>query len=118
MQVERKVVFHLDLDQEDRLFLALENIRNLYKEVDQGSTSVTVVANGKAVRFFHKDRVGPHAKAMEELKMMGVNFTVCINALIKNGIERADLFPVCEVLPAGVLELIDLQAKGYAYIKP
>lgn len=118
MQVERKVVFHLDLDQEERLFLALENIRNLYKEVDQNLTSVTVVANGKAVKFFHKDRVGLHAQTMEELKKMGVNFTVCRNALAKNGIDRADLFPLCEVLSAGVLELIDLQAKGYAYIKP
>lgn len=32
MQIIRKVVFQLDLDQEERLILALENIRNLYKE--------------------------------------------------------------------------------------
>jgi len=118
MPAERKVVFHLDMDQEERLTLALENIKNLFKEVPAQQCSVRIVANGKAVRLFHKDKVGERAADMEELHKLGVRFLACRNALAKNKIEKADLFRLCEVVPAGILELIDLQAQGYAYIKP
>ncbi len=118
MQAGRKVVFHLDLDQEERLTLALENIKNLFKEVPSQLCRVCVVANGKAVKLFHKDNIGEHAADMEELQKMGVRFMACANALAKNKIEKTDLFPMCEIVPAGILELINLQAQGYAYIKP
>jgi uncharacterized protein len=118
MQNERKVVFHLDRDEEDRLTLALENIKNLFKEVSHEQCRVGMVANGKAVKLFHKDAVGKHAADMEELHKLGVRFMACRNAMAKNKMEKSDLFPVCEVVPAGILELIDLQAKGYGYIKP
>lgn len=118
MQAERKVVFHLDWDQEERLTLALENIKNLFKEVPPQQCRVCMVANGKAVKLFRKDRIGEHAADMEELHKLGVRFTACRNALAKNKIEKSDLFHLCEIVPAGILELIDLQAQGYAYIKP
>jgi uncharacterized protein len=118
MQAERKVVFHLDWDQGERLTLALENIKNLFKEVPPQQCRVCMVANGKAVRLFRKDSIGEHAADMEELHKLGVRFMACRNALAKNKIERSDLFHLCEIVPAGILELIDLQAQGYAYIKP
>ena len=55
---------------------------------------------------------------MAELHKVGVSFKMCRNALAKNKIENADLFEVCEIVPAGILELINLQREGFAYIKP
>jgi uncharacterized protein len=113
-----KVVFHLDWDQEERLVMALENIKNLFKEVPPQQCRVSVVANGKAVKLFRKDKVGERASDMAELHKLGVSFKMCRNALAKNKIENADLFDVCEIVPAGILELINLQREGFAYIKP
>jgi hypothetical protein len=118
MDTQRKVVFHLDSDQAPRLTLALENIKNLFKEIPPQHCQVAMVANGKAVNLFRKDRVGTHASAMEELHTVGVQFKACKNALAKNNIAATDLFEIVEVIPAGIVELIDLQAKGFAYIKP
>ncbi len=118
MDTQRKVVFHLDSDEEARLTLALENIKNLFKEVTPPHCQVAMVANGKAVNLFRKDRVGKHGSDMEELHKLGVHFKACRNALAKNNIAKTDLFQIVEVVPAGILELIDLQAKGFAYIKP
>jgi len=118
MDTQHKVVFHLDADEEARLTLALENIKNLFKEVTPQGCQVAMVANGKAVNLFRKDRVGKHAADMQELSASGVRFNACRNALAKNNIAKEDLFEVVQVVPAGILELIDLQAKGYAYIKP
>ena len=51
MKVSLKAVFHLDLDQEERLILALTNIKNLFKEIPAQQCEISVVANGKAVNF-------------------------------------------------------------------
>ena len=117
-QIKCKVVFHLDWDEEARLVLALENIKNLFKEVPPQQCQVNVVANGKAVTLFRKDKVGKRASDMSELHKSGVRFKMCRNTLAKNKIEKADLFEVCEIVPAGILELINLQQEGFAYVKP
>ena len=118
MDTQRKVVFHLDSDQEPLLTLSLENIKNLFKEIGPQHCQVAVVANAKAVTLFRKDRVGTHASDMEELHRLGVHFKACRNAMAKNNVAQTDLCEIIEVVPAGILELIDLQAKGFAYIKP
>jgi uncharacterized protein len=117
-QIKCKVVFHLDWDQPERLVLALENIKNLFREVPPQQCRVNLVANGKAVNLFRKDKVGERASDMVELHKLGVHFKMCRNALAKNKIEKADLFEVCEIVPAGILELINLQQEGFAYVKP
>lgn len=118
MDAKRKVVFHLDWDQEERLLMALENTKNLFKAISPEQCAVCVVANGKAVNLFRQDRAGKYASDMEELHKQGVRFKACRNALAKNNVERKDLLGVCAVVPAGILELIDLQGDGFAYIKP
>lgn len=117
-QVDRKVVFHLSLGLEERLDMALSNIKNLFKAVPSQKCKVRVVANGDAVKLFHKDKVGLRAKDIEDLQKLGVVFSTCWNAMAKQKIEKTDLFQACEVVPAGIIELIDLQANGFAYIKP
>jgi intracellular sulfur oxidation DsrE/DsrF family protein len=118
MDAKRKVVFHLDWDQEERLLLALENTKNLFKEISPQQCSVQMVANGKAVNLFRKDRAGKYGSEMEALHKQGVRFKACKNAMARNKVEESDLLAVCEVVPAGILELIDLQHEGYAYVKP
>ena len=118
MEIERKVVFHLDSDEEARLKLALENMKNLFKVSPPQNCRVVMVANGKAVNLFRKDKAGKHAADMQELHQSGVRFTACRNALAKNKITKNDLLDIIQVVPAGIVELIDLQAQGFAYIKP
>lgn len=118
MDAKRKVVFHLDWDQEERLLMALENTKNLFKAISPQQCTVCVVANGKAVNLFRQDRAGKYTSDMEELHKQGVRFKACRNAMAKNSVEKKDLLEVCEVVPAGILELIDLQRDGFAYIKP
>ena len=118
METQRKVVFHLDADEVGRLVMALENTKNLFKEIPPQQCQVRMVANGKAVNLFRKDRTGKYASDMEELHKAGVRFKVCRNAMARSNMNKADLFEACEVVPAGILELIDLQALGFAYIKP
>jgi uncharacterized protein len=116
--ISHKALFHLDLNQEDRLTLALANIKNLFREIPAQQCDVSVVANGNAVNLFKKNAVPGHGKTIEELHNLGVNFKMCRNALANNKISKEDLIDVCEIVPAGILEIIDLQRMGFAYIKP
>lgn len=118
MKISHKAVFHLDLNQEDRLTLALANIKNLFREIPAQQCDISVVANGNAVNLFKKNAVPGHGKALEELQKLGVHFKMCRNALANNQIGKEDLIVGCKIVPAGILEIIDLQRMGFAYIKP
>ena len=48
----------------------------------------------------------------------GLKLRLCKNALDANKMTAADLWPGCEVVPAGLVEIVELQNKGFAYIRP
>ena len=116
--MKTKVVFHIDWDNEDALIMALNNIENLLKEVPAEESVIYLVANGVAVKLFQCERVTPYTSRIEKLSDVGVRFLVCNNSLLNLGIERDELMKSCKIVPAGILELIRLQAEGCAYIKP
>ena len=118
VQIKTKVVFHLDWDEEKRLVMALNNITNLLKEIPSAEAAICLVANGSAVRLFQRDHPADHSVRMEELSGKGVRFLMCNNSLTHLNIDPGELLGGCEVIKAGVVELISLQAQGYAYIKP
>jgi hypothetical protein len=111
-----KVVFHIDIDSTPTFELMLGNIRNLLRSAE---AEVVVVANGYAVKLFTKPNLEKYAKEIEDLVRKGVIFYVCNNALtglVNIGKEQISEF--CEIIPVGIVKLIELQKKGYAYVKP
>ncbi len=111
-----KVVFHLDMDSTSILELCIANVSNFLNDV--GNAEVVVLANGYAVKLFVKVANTKLEEKMRELSKRGVRFFVCNNALNLHGIKKDDIFDFCEVVPAGVTKLVELQNDGYAYIKP
>ena len=117
-KMRTKVVFHLDWDEEKRLVMALNNITNLLKEIPVTEVAICLVANGSAVRLFHGEHAAAHGSRVEELSGKGVRFLMCNNSLTNLNVDPGELLGGCEVIKAGVVELIALQVDGYAYIKP
>ena len=113
-----KVVFHLDWENEEPLVMALNNMENLLKEVATEDAAIYLVANGVAVKLFLVERAGAYGLRIEKLSETGVRFLLCNNSLLKLEIKRDELLPECEIVPAGIMELIRLQDEGCAYIKP
>ncbi|NJE00126.1 hypothetical protein E3E26_10115 [Thermococcus sp. LS1] len=112
-----KVVFHLDLDDTPTLMLALKFINNLFKDVGQENAEVAVLANAFAVKLFVKDSNTKFKEQLENLHNWGVKFYVCNNALNTHCIDKSAIFEFCEIVPAGITKLIELQKEGYAYVK-
>ncbi len=118
---ERKrtqVVFHLDWDEEKNLVMALNNITNLLKAFPPSETAICLVANGSAVRLFHREHAIAYGSRVEDLSAKGVRFLMCNNSLTNLNIDPGELLGGCEVIKAGIVALIEFQADGYAYIKP
>ncbi len=113
-----KVVFHLDVDEEKRLVMALNNMDNLLEEVSETEAAICLVANGSAVRLFARERAAAYSLRVAELARKGVRFLMCNNSLTNLNLAPGDLLNDCEIIKAGIMELIQRQADGYAYIKP
>ena len=116
--MKANVVFHVDWEKEENLTMALNNIKNLLKEIPAEKASICLVANGAAAKMLRREIAIQHAPDIQSLSKKGVRFLVCRNSLIHFGIPPEDLLEPCEVIPAGIVELIRLQSNGYAYIKP
>ena len=54
----------------------------------------------------------------EFLNLKEVVFHACANAMRANHVSESSLPEQVIVVPAGVLDLVELQSQGYAYIKP
>jgi intracellular sulfur oxidation DsrE/DsrF family protein len=111
-----KVVFHID--ENSKWGLLLKNVHNLAQSVELSGNKIEVLANSEAVKFYIETTENSEKVLMKELAFSGIRFTACNNALNSMGIQPKQLMQFVEVVPVGVLELIERQAEGYAYIKP
>lgn len=111
-----KVVFHIDLNDENIFRLALTNAENLLKARPEAQTHLLV--NGPAVKFLCPANSSDALDRAENLLRQGVSIQACENALRAFGISKEELLPGCATVPAGVVALIELQQQGCAYIKP
>lgn len=110
-----KVIFHVD--ELDKWKLLLKNVSNLLDAIDVNEYSIEVLANSEAVKFYDSN-FNSDISVIQNLNSNGVKFVACNNALTANNIKKENLIYFIEVVPVGVLELINKQSEGYAYIKP
>ncbi|MGM0165637.1 hypothetical protein IGI39_000579 [Enterococcus sp. AZ135] len=103
-----KVVFHID--ELEKWLETTNNIKNLLKE--PGKIVIIVLINGNAIKGYLDPKNQPF------IATDGVTFHACNNAMRANKITKEQLPKGVVVVPSGVLDLIELQSEGYAYIKP
>lgn len=114
-----KVVYHLaDLDKVD---FVLGNINNHYKGMG-GPDKVTIalVIHGPALKAFHSAGASPDvAKRLADLTKNSLMPHACINTMRAQNVTLEDLLPGFTVADkGGVVRLAQLQAQGYAYLRP
>ncbi|HLR34103.1 MAG TPA: DsrE family protein [Tissierellales bacterium] len=110
----KKVIFHID--EMDKWNLLLTNVKNLIDATTDTKIKIEVIANSEAVKGYKHDF--KLVKTIDELNEEGVKFIACNNALKGNGLIKEDILTFVQIVPTGVLEIIEKQEKGYAYVKP
>lgn len=115
--MEYKAIFHID--ESDRWRLTLGNVENLLNAAGSSPVKAEVLANGGAVlQYVFSSHPNEIAQKMTFLHRRGVTFAACRNAMKAYHLEPEDLLAFVTTVPAGVMELVQKQAGGYAYIKP
>jgi intracellular sulfur oxidation DsrE/DsrF family protein len=119
-----KVAIQVSQNDKAQMDLALNNAKNVleyYK--DKGETAlIEIVTYGPGLHMLRadtspvKDRIAPMSLAYPSLK-----FIACGNTQANQ--SKAEGTPVklvseATVMPSGVVRLMQLQAEGYAYIRP
>jgi len=112
-------VFHIDRDDAEPLTIALTNVANLIHAIPEKHYDLVVLFNGPAVKLLQSEQcAASHREEIQRLQRVRVSVKVCRNALNRFAISPDSLIGGCEIVPAGIVTLIELQRGGYAYIKP
>ena len=119
---KQKVVYHINYDDPKKQKGAMRNVQNHINAVGKENLDLQVVMHGNGLTLLARanENMDFQSKVLN-LKDQGIEFKVCANTLRGRKISyEDDLFDVDEsdIVPSGVAEIADLQAKGYSYIKP
>ena len=98
---------HVDANDPAVLAFAFVNVRNYMNGLPGKEFELVLVANGPAVKLFVPAQAELQ-KTAEELMARGLKLHLCKNALDANKMTAADLWPGCEVVPAGLVEIVEL----------
>lgn len=110
------LLLHVDKP-DNSINIAFTNVVNYAKALPGESYRMVLVVNSKAVTLLKKSNVEVKA-GLEAAVAAGLDVRVCRNALESTGTDAAELYPQCRVIPAGMVELVNLQREGFAYVKP
>lgn len=111
------LVIHLDSDEEKMLRMCLRNATNYLNALQDENFSLCIVANGAGPKQLVKD--SPELRNWAaQLASQGLKILVCANAIAEHGLNSKELWPMCEIVPAGLVEIVELQKRGFAYVKP
>lgn len=118
------VAVHVNQNDPHTINMALNNVQNVsnYYESKGDDVIVELVAYGPGVHMFRTD-TSPVAERISTmaLEIEGLHFTACANtirAMTAKAGKDIVLMSEAEIVPSGVVRLIELQEQGYAYVRP
>jgi len=122
---EHRVAIQVDQNDPEVMNLALNNAKNVlehYRERGENA-AVEIVTYGPGLHMLRAD-TSPVKDRLKE--MIGqfpsrIKFSACNNT--KQGMEKREghaitIVPEAAIVPSGVVQLMELQEKGWSYVRP
>ena len=96
--------------------LALNNAKNVQTDLGKDQVEIEIVAYGPGIGMLKMDsEVGPRvAEAIKD----GVTLVACENTMTNQKIAKDEMLPKISYVKAGVVEIMQKQQQGYAYLRP
>ena len=114
-----KLVIQVSSADEVKQKVALNNAVNMQKALGQDNITIEVVAYGPGLSLL-TDK-SSQLQRVASLAMQEIRFSACgtsMNKLAKKTGHMPVLIEGVQVVPAGVIRIMELQEQGYAYIRP
>ncbi len=96
--------------------LALNNAHNIQTDIGASNVDIEIVAYGPGIGMLKSDSVV--GNRIDEAGKAGVKILACDNTMRGQKLTHADMLPGIGYVAAGVVELMQRQQQGWAYIRP
>ncbi len=121
-----RIVIQVDQNDKAVMDLALNNARNVieYYRDKHEDADVEIVAYGPGLHMLRED-TSPVKDRIKQLKEVSfpsnITFSACNNT--KQGMEKREghpitIIPQATIVPAGVVRIMELEEKGWSYVRP
>lgn len=114
-----KLVIQVSTDDVRTQNIAMNNAVNLQKALGQDNIIIEIVAYGPGLLMMTPK--SPASKRIPSLAMQDITFSACGNTKAKmeaKSGKKIELVEGVQMVPAGVLRIMELQEQGYAYVRP
>jgi len=111
-----KLVIQVSDNDPGKWGLALNNAQNVINDLGASTVALEIVVYGPGIGMLKSD--SPMAARIAAALKGGMQIVACENTLRAQKLARADMLPDIGYVPAGVVELMQKQQQGYAYIRP
>ena len=125
-EAKHRLAIHVDQNDPQVMNLALNNATNVieYYRAKNEEVDIEIVTYGPGLHMLRADTspVKDRLKKLKELAFPAdVQFSACANT--KQGMEKTEgkevpILSEAKLVPSGVIRLMELQEKGWSYLRP
>jgi len=96
--------------------LALNNAKNIQKDVGKDNVELEIVVFGPGINMLKAE--SEVATRVNEAVDSGVQVTACQNTMRNQKLNKEDMNAKVGYVPSGVVEIMQRQQQGYGYLRP
>lgn len=111
-----KVVIQVSDNDPKKWNLALNNAKNIQKDLGKENVEIEIVAYGPGLDMLKMDSVV--GNRVSEARQDGVQVAACQNTMHAQKVTNADMLQDIGYVKAGVVEIMKRQREGWAYVRP
>jgi hypothetical protein len=111
-----RVVMQVSDADQGKWNLALNNAGNLQADLGAANVQIEIVAYGPGIGMLKRD--SPVASRIDEALTSGVRIVACENTMRGQKLTKPDMLPSIGYVGAGVVEIMQRQQQGWAYLRP
>ncbi|KAB2320001.1 hypothetical protein F8A86_08300 [Betaproteobacteria bacterium SCN1] len=111
-----KMVIQVSDNDSGKWNLALNNAKNVQKDMGKDNVDIEIVAYGPGINMLKGE--SEVANRVNEAVDSGVKVMACENTMRNQKLDKADMNVKVGYVPSGVVEIMQRQQKGYTYLRP
>ena len=96
--------------------LALNNAKNIQTDLGAANVDIEIVTYGPGLGMLKAESVA--GNRVDEALKDGVKVLACENTMRNQKLVKEDMLPKVGYVSAGVVEIMEKQQQGWAYIRP
>jgi len=113
---KNRVVMQVSDNDPGKWNLALNNARNLQSDLGAQNVEIEIVAYGPGIGMLKSESVV--GNRIGEALSSGVHVSACENTMRGQKLAKSDMLDGIGYVPAGVVEIMQKQQQGWAYLRP